>query len=318
MEEPTPDTVVFSRDVWACVFENFTTGELCSLKLAFCNRWILAIIREVIIRRSLRIDTRLKIAWLMDICYNGGIISYVQCRGKGNETKDYYPCGTLWYDRPSGAPRRGHDPNYRCRGVNKCIPIDTVFGEAWEREEMEEVLPFDEKLNICATSDAYIIPKEDEHLRYIFKPFDEFEAQWYACDILDLIYLPRALKLINIIGKNPYHEGSDHINIKLDFHDSWTIEAGVHTICNIMDACYRVKHNKFCSTLEVYIPFALRDLDSKLVAVKNGQITPRNKKLYEGYVENSEMMEYIVETEEMWNVTTIRPIIVDLSMLTLI
>ena len=68
-----------------------------------------------------------------------------------------------------------------------------------------------------------------------------------------LVYLPHAMLLINKLGRmNPDHRGQNHMNIVLDWHEEFLIPAGIHSVYDIVQSCFRIKGNKFENNYEMF------------------------------------------------------------------
>jgi hypothetical protein len=49
----------------------------------------------------------------------------------------------------------------------------------------------------------------------------------------------------------------------LDFHDEFTIPAGIHSVYNIVQSCFRIKANKFENSYEMFCSILDEDFDPK-------------------------------------------------------
>jgi hypothetical protein len=60
------------------------------------------------------------------------------------------------------------------------------------------------------------------------------------------VYLPNAICLINNRGINHDDRGTEDANLEFrDFHDTWRLEKGYHSLSDIANAVYKIKSHKF-------------------------------------------------------------------------
>ncbi len=218
-----PSDFNFSKDVWSVIIQFIPT--LLLAKFRCVNKMFQSLITIEQRNRAVTLDDHLSLGVITSFAFEKCIVSHVTY-----QEKDYYPFNTIWYNRPSDFPEQEHDPTFDCNG-----------------DDSDE----------CETkNEDILIPAEDsDPIKYHFKarrnrcPYvcDEEPAQKVQMLIFEksLVYLPHAVRLINTDGINSDHRGRNHANIQLDFSSEYTIPAGVHSVYDFVQGCFRIKGNKF-------------------------------------------------------------------------
>jgi hypothetical protein len=154
-------------------------------------------------------------------------------------------------------PERDHDPNQVCddpmddklfRPIQCKYSFSSFLGEAINLKP-HQICVLDHE-----NAFPIVTPKSGQFVRYHFRHGlcrndEELLEAYNSSEMLfrgsSLVYLPHSIKLFNKHGLPLSHEGSDHMNIRLDFHSEYVIPAGVHSVYNIVQSFYRIKGNKF-------------------------------------------------------------------------
>jgi hypothetical protein len=222
----------FCKDLWFSIFKQSPIYLLLIFKRV--NRLFRRLADAELQKRSLAIDSTISIARLLDFAYYDCSLQSVTYKDK-----TYYGRTTMWYTRPDVAPISNDDPNLPCKGYSSCDDDDE------ESEGGYKVYPEDYKL--IRYNMALHIPNNS----WAFALLSYLEHRF--------VYLPHSIILHNDMGLNDDHRGKDHFNIEVDFHDDWTIEKGVHSIQDIVQACYRIKGNKLNNQYEAFFRFIHND-----------------------------------------------------------
>ena len=218
------------------------------------------------------LDDPVSIALMLDFAYQDCIVSHVTYQGQ-----EYYPCDTFWFERPEDVPERDYDPNHECDAdmfdydmecfLRKLAPIDKEKWIAHEKigssyEELKTIFPKLPKMCSLYFHPPSVVPDEPEEIIYHFDVADpdamgcprrrlgKAVMEFRGCS---LVYLPHAMLLINKVGRmNPDHRGQNHMNIVLDWHEEFLIPAGIHSVYDIVQSCFRIKGNKFENNYEMF------------------------------------------------------------------
>jgi hypothetical protein len=233
-----PSDFNFSKDVWSVIIQFIPVQQLAKFRIVNMFQRLVTIEQR---KRATTLDDPISLAQIMDFAYLNCIVSHVT-----HQRMEYYPFNTLWYKRPVDLLEREHDPNLTCDG-----------------DESDE----------CETrEDDILIPDPGESIIYHFNTVDrKFQGDGginygKAKMVMfekSLVYLPHAVRLINKRGMNHDHRGRNHANIMLDLHKEYTIPAGIHSVYDIVQSCFRIKGNKFENNYEMFCSFLDEDFDPK-------------------------------------------------------
>ncbi len=211
------------------------------LKMRTLNKSLSTVVRAEMMRRASvnTVDDVVTIAHLLDYCYQEQTLRYVV-----HKEKSYYPCNSSWYTRKNDVPVQEHDPNIACYGYEECH-----FRGEWKRIQSLDESPH------C------VYPDDNDVIKYVFveNVSARINVKGGNLALGSLLYFPRPMLLVNNMGKNDDHRGSNHINIELDFEDSYLISSGIHTLYHVLQACYRIKHHKFYHGYEAFLTFIFDD-----------------------------------------------------------
>jgi hypothetical protein len=182
---------------------------------------------------------------------------------------------------PAGLLDRDHDPNVKCDADhdNFSVAVRSFVEELNEREKEKWLMhrkartsyeelarSFDGFPKACPFEHGQhpiIVPSHNDHQQIVYH-FDRAdpEALGSARDRLgparmvfqghSLVYLPHAVRLINEEGMNDDHRGRNHMNIELDWHEEYVIPAGMHSVYDLVQSCFRIKGNKFENHYEMF------------------------------------------------------------------
>lgn len=236
-----PNIGFFQKEIWMVIVRNLALDELLKMKLL--NKSLLTVIKgEMMTRASTNtVDDVVTIALLLDHCYQEQGLRYVI-----HKEKSYYPCNTMWYDRSDDPPDQEHDPNIQCTGYE-------CHTGPWSKDNLH-----------------YVYPDDGDVIKYVFKEDEQARINRSGgyLSLGSLLYFPRPITLVNDMGKNDDHRGSNHINIELDFACNYRISAGIHTLYDIVQGCYRIKHHKFHNQYEGFFTFIYDDdiVDDKKIS----------------------------------------------------
>lgn len=190
------------------------------------------------------VDTVMGLAELSDWCYSHTMSHTIY------EGKTYYHCTTTWTERSSDIPVREWDPDRKCNGYWKCGY--EKHGEDDEPAESQDSYDSDDS---DAPEDPrkfkpLVIPEEAEKVIYVFNAHAPLLFKGKP-----KIELKHYLVIKNIMGKNSDHRGSNHSNLKLDFHLAWEFPPGIYDTYTILEGFWRIKANKYDNQYEAFFPF---------------------------------------------------------------
>jgi hypothetical protein len=265
-----PSDFNFCKDVWSVILQFVPTWQLAKFRVI--NKRFDGLVTTEMRKRCVTLDDHVSIALLLDFAYQDCIVSHATYQGK-----EYYPCDTFWCERPEDVPERDYDPNEVCDAdmfdydlecfVRKLGPIDKEKWLAHEKiglsyEELKTIFPKLPKMCSLYFHPPSIVANDPEKIIYHFDVADP-DAMGYPRRRLGkavmefrgctLVYMPHAMWLINKVGRmNPDHRGQNHMNIVLDWQDEFVIPAGIHSVYDIVQSCFRIKGNKFENSYEMF------------------------------------------------------------------
>ena len=239
------------KDAWhvVCIFASIETLVRGILPLSKSHRTIA--LRELS-ARALHVANLSQATFLF-----WALLKATQCSGVVYEGKTYQPRPNQWFYVGSKEIRGEHDPALSCRGGWDCCWED-------DQEHSRKILTEEEFTSFALGSynhrileklrenppDAYqpLVPDNPDQIRYICSfdfRFEEIELdgqeavshEFIQCIELNgentLVELEKSVVLLNSMGENSDHRGSDHMNIDLPFQSLVSIEAGFHTVASL-------------------------------------------------------------------------------------
>jgi hypothetical protein len=276
-----PGDFNFCKDLWSVLLQFIPTMQLAKFRAV--NKLFQRLVTTEMHKRCVTLDDEFVIAQIIDFAYRECVVSHVTYQGR-----DYYPCDTFWCERPHDVPEREHDPNVKCDADHDDFDVALeCFVEELSEQDMEEWLmhqkagtsyeelarlfeglpkrcPFESAqhpiLEIPSNTDS----NEDHQQHQIIYHFDVADPDalgsvrqrlgkavmvFQGCS---LVYLPHAIRLVNTEGINEDHRGCNHLNIELDWYEEYVIPAGVHSVYDIVQSCFRIKGNKFENHYEMF------------------------------------------------------------------
>jgi hypothetical protein len=276
-----PSDFNFCKDVWSVIVQFIPTLQLA--KFRAINKLFYRLVTVEMHKRCVTLDDEFVIAQIMDFAYRECVVSHVTYQGRV-----YYPCDSFWCERPPGVPERDYDPNLKCDADHDDFDVAVeCFVEQLSEEDMEKWLvhqkagtsyeelarlfeglpkrcPFESAqhpiLEIPSNNDS----NDDHQQHQIIYHFDVADPDalgsvrqrlgkavmvFQECS---LVYLPHAIHLVNTEGINEDHRGSNHMNIELDWYEEYVIPAGIHSVYDIVQSCFRIKGNKFENHYEMF------------------------------------------------------------------
>jgi hypothetical protein len=261
-----PSDFNFCKDVWSVIVQFIPTLQLA--KFRAINKLFQRLVTTEMHKRCVTLDNPVSIAQLLDFAYQECILSHVTYQGR-----EYYPCDTYWCERSLGLPERDYDPNLKCEA--SCFEYDLErflqrLGQPDKQKwcdlreagtSNQQLMAIFKKLpQMCPFYfHTPTIPSNPEQIMYHFDVADpnamgyvreRFGKAIMVFQRCSLVYLPHTVQLINNAGVNDDHRGRNHLNIELDWHGEYTIPAGIHSVYNIVQSCFRIKGNKFENNYE--------------------------------------------------------------------
>jgi hypothetical protein len=281
-----PGDFNFCKDVWSVIVQYIPAMQLA--KFRGVSRLFRRLVTTEMHKRCVTLDDQLSIAEIIDFAYHGCIVSHVTYQGR-----QYYPCDTFWCERPANisGTRDYYDPNLKCEADQDDFDVALeCFVEQLDEHDMEKWLVhqkagtsyeelarlFEGFPKICQFESGQHpiieIPSshndddDHHHQQLIVYHFDIADPEalgsvrerlgpapmvFQGCS---LVYLHHAIRLVNTEGINDDHRGRNHTNIMLDWYEEYVIPAGIHSVYDIVQSCFRIKGNKFENHYEFFCP----------------------------------------------------------------
>jgi hypothetical protein len=269
-----PGNFNFCKDVWSVLLQFIPTMQLA--KFRAISKLFCRLVTTEMQKRCITLDDEITIAEIIDFAYRECIVSLVTYQGR-----DYYPCDTYWCERPADLLDRDYDPNVKCDADHddfdvalECFAeeLDELDMEKWRMhqkagtsyEELARLFeglpkrcPFESGqhpiVDVPSHQQQLIVYHFDvadpDALGSVRQSFGKAVMVFQECS---LVYLPHAIRLVNTEGVNEDHRGSNHMNIELDWYEEYVIPAGIHSVYNIVQSCFRIKGNKFENHYEMF------------------------------------------------------------------
>jgi hypothetical protein len=277
-----PGDFNFCKDVWSVIVQFIPTMQLAKFRAV--NKLFQRLVTTEMHTRCVTLDDEIMIAQIIDFAYRECVVSHVTYQGR-----DYYPCDAFWCERPHDVPEREYDPNLKCDADHDDFDVALeCFVEELDELDMEKWL-LHQKAGTSYEELAWLfegLPKRcpfesGEHpILEVPSPIDDGDGHHheqlivYHFDVADpdalgsvrerlgkavvvfqgcsLVYLPHAIRLVNTEGVNEDHRGCNHMNIELDWYEEYVIPAGIHSVYDIVQSCFRIKGNKFENHYEMF------------------------------------------------------------------
>jgi hypothetical protein len=281
-----PGVFNFYKDVLSVILQFIPTLQLA--KFRAISKLFCRLVTTEMHKRCVTLDDEITIAEIIDFAYHGCIVSHVTYQGR-----EYYPCDTYWCERPANVPGTTdyYDPNLKCEADHNDFDLKVkYFVEELNQYGMEKWLMhqkagtsyaelarlFEGFPKICpfelgqhpiieVSSHSNDDDGHHQHQQIIYH-FDVADPNalgsirerlgpapmvFQGCS---LVYLPHAIRLVNTEGINDDHRGRNHLNLELDWFEEYVIPAGIHSVYNIVQSCFRIKGNKFENHYEFFCP----------------------------------------------------------------
>jgi hypothetical protein len=224
---------------------------------------------EELVTDTQMVDTVMGLAELSDWCYSHRMSHAIY------EGKTYYPCTTTWTDRSDDVPVREWDPNRTCTGYWKCSngkeDHDDDAPSAGESQDSDDDNP-DAPENPRRFK-PLVIPDDPDRIIYVFNAHAPLLFKGKP-----KIELKHHLVIKNMMGKNSDHRGSNHSNLKLDFHLAWEFPPGIYDTYTILAGFWRIKANKYDNQYEAFFPFRYNWYDKEPLDPE--EVTKIGKQVY--------------------------------------
>jgi hypothetical protein len=276
-----PSDFNFCKDVWSVILQFIPTLQLAKFRAV--SRLFRRLVTVEMHKRCVILDDEFVIAQIVDFAYRECVVSHVTYQGR-----EYYPCDTFWCERPHDVPEWEYDPNVKCDADHDDFEVAVeCFVEQLDEHDMEKWLmhqkagtSYEELVTLfeglpkrCPFESGQHpiieIPSQnnDHHHQGQHQIIYHFDAAdpdalgsvrerlgkaimvFQGCS---LVYLPHAIRLVNTEGVNEDHRGSNHLNIELDWYEEYVIPAGIHSVYDIVQSCFRIKGNKFENHYEFF------------------------------------------------------------------
>jgi hypothetical protein len=276
-----PSDFNFGKDLWFYIVQFVPTMQLA--KFRAISKLFQRLVTTEMHKRCATVDDPVSVAQLLDFAYQGCILSHVTYQGR-----EYYPCDTYWCERPPDVPgMRDYDPNLKCEASSFEYDLERFLQRLGQPDKQKWIslqetgVTCEQLRSIFKTLPQMCpfyfhtptIPSNPEQVMYHFDVADP-NAMGYVRRRLgkavmlfqecSLVYLPHAMQLVNDTGVNEDHRGRNHMNIELDWHGEYTIPAGIHSVYDIVQSCFRIKGNKFENNYEHFCRiFDADDFDSE-------------------------------------------------------